>query len=159
MKPTIVRRGLLGVLVATAFSGAGAAALIGPAATAASDPCAASEVAKTAGSVATSTGDYLDAHPQINQTLTAILQQPAGQSMASLKTYFDANPKIAGDLQALSSPLAGLSTRCKLPISIPQMLGFMQGAQGQGGFPGLPAVPSAPSGPLPSPTPPSGVIR
>lgn len=145
MKTTTARHRLLGILLATALGGVAAAALIGPSATAASDPCAASEVAKTAGAVAKSTGDYLDSHPETNQAMTTILQQPAGpQSVTSMKNYFDANPKVVSDLATISEPLTGLSTQCKLPITIPQVLGFMQAAQGQGGLPGgLPALPGA----------------
>jgi len=180
MKSTTARHRPLGVLTATALGGVAAAALIGPSATAAPDPCAASEVAKTAGSVAKSTGDYLDSHPETNQAMTTILQQPAGpQSITSLKNYFDANPKVASDLQTISQPLTGLSTQCKLPITIPQVLGFVQAAQGQGGLPGglpglpgaavvgqptagtqgsapagsAPPAPLAPTGPLPGPAP------
>ena len=81
-----------------------------PSATAATDPCAASEVARTVGSVATSMGNYLDSHPETNQALTTISQQQAGpQSLAALKTYFDANPQASKDLQALQTPLMDLS--------------------------------------------------
>ncbi len=129
-----LRRGLCAVFAASAVGGAGVAALAGPSATAATDPCAASEVARTVGSVATSTGNYLDSHPQTNQALTTIAQQQAGaQSLGMLKTYFDANPQAAKDLQALQQPLASLSGRCKLPVTIPQLLGLMQAAQQQGG--------------------------
>ena len=65
-------------------------------------------MAKTVGSVATSTGTYLDAHPQTNQALTAISQQQGGpQSLVALKTYFDANPQVAKDMQTLQQPLDG----------------------------------------------------
>ena len=78
-----------------------------PSATAAPDPCAASEVAKTVGSVATSTGSYLDSHPETNQALTTISQQQAGpQSLGALKAYFDANPQAGKDMQQLQQPLA-----------------------------------------------------
>lgn len=169
---TMMRRNLFGVLTATALGGAATLALAAPSAVGASDPCAASEMARTVGSVAKSVGDYLDSHPETNQAMTNVLQEPAGpQSVNSLKSYFDANPKVAGDLQTISAPLTGLSTRCKLPISVPQMLGLMQGAQGAlpGGLPGggavpalpvagppvgtVPATPSAPTGPLPGPPP------
>src|SRR6202035_4188236 len=113
--------------------------LSAPAAVGASDPCAASEMARTISNVARSAGDYLDGHPETNQAMTTVLQQPAGpQSVNSLKSYFDANPKAASDMQTIASPLAGLSSKCQMPISIPQVLGFMQGAQG-----GLPAAPGA----------------
>ena len=101
-----------------------------PSATAAPDPCAASEVARTVGSVATSTGSYLDSHPETNQALTTISQQQAGpQSLGALKTYFDANPQAGKDMQQLQQPLVSLSGRCKLPITVPQVLGLMQAAQ------------------------------
>jgi hemophore len=135
-----MRRRLLGVLTATAMGGATAAVLLSaPSAVGASDPCAASEMARTIGNVARSAGDYLDGHPETNQAMTTVMQQPAGpQSVDSLKGYLTANPKAASDLQTIAQPLAGLSTQCKLPISLPQVLGFMQGAQGAlpGGLPG-----------------------
>jgi heme-binding protein len=131
-----MRRRLFGVLTATAMGGATAAVLLSaPSAVGASDPCAASEMARTIGNVARSAGDYLDGHPETNQAMTTVMQQPAGpQSVDSLKGYLTANPKAASDLQTIAQPLAGLSTQCKLPISLPQVLGFMQGAQG--GLPG-----------------------
>ena len=112
-------------------------------------PCAASEMARTISNVARSAGDYLDGHPETNQAMTSVLQQPAGpQSVNSLKSYFDANPKAASDLQTIASPLAGLSSRCQMPISLPQVLGFMQAAQGglPGGLPGGGAAAQAVSG-------------
>jgi hemophore len=180
--PASLRRRLIGVLSGTALGGAVTVASIVPSATAAPDPCSASEMARTVGTVAKSAGDYLDKHPETNQAMTTILQQPAGpQSVSSLKSYFDAHPQVAGDLTSLSDPLTGLSTRCKLPISLPQMFGLMQGAQGAlpPGLPGLPGgaapalpvagppapgsagtLPAAPPGPAPGPavTPPT-VIR
>ena len=129
-----LRRGLYAVFAASAAGGVAVAALAVPSATAATDPCAASELARTIGSVAMSTGTYLDAHPQTNQALTTISQQQAGpQSLASVKSYFDANPGVAKDMQQLQQPLVSLSTRCRLPISLPQLMGLMQAAQQQGG--------------------------
>ncbi|MBO0865064.1 MAG: hemophore, partial [Mycobacterium sp.] len=163
-----LRHRLVGVLSATGLGVAVTVALIAPSATAAPDPCSASEMARTVGSVAKSAGDYLDGHPATNQAMTTILQQPAGpESVTSLKSYFEANPQVAGDLQTIAQPLTGLSTKCKLPVSVPQMLGLMQQAQGglPGGLPGAaPAQPvggapgngsagtaPAPKGPLPGP--------
>ncbi len=141
-----LRRGLYTVFAASAAGGAMVAALTVPSATAASDPCAASEVARTVGSVATSTGNYLDSHPETNQALTTISQQQGGpQSLGALKNYFDANPQVGKDMQQLQQPLVSLSGRCKLPLTIPQLMGLMQAAQQQGS--GLPS--SLPAG-LPS---------
>jgi heme-binding protein len=131
---TPLRRSLAAVFAASIAGGAAVAALAVPAAIAAGDPCAASEIARTVGSVATSTGTYLDSHPQTNQALTTISQQQAGpQSLGAIKNYFDANPQAGKDMQALQQPLVNLSTRCKLPISLPQLMGLMQAAQQQGG--------------------------
>jgi hemophore len=160
-----LRRSLSAAFAASALGSAGVAALIAPSATAAQDPCAASEVAKTVGSVVTSTGNYLDAHPETNQALTTISQQQAGpQSLGAVKAYFDANPQVSKDMQALQSPLTVLSARCKLPVTLPQLLGLMQAAQQQGaalpgGLPGgLPTAQtvgspaaSVPAQPLPAP--------
>jgi hemophore len=161
-----LRRSLYAVFAASAAGGAAALALAVnpvPSATAATDPCAASELARTFGSVATSTGNYLDTHPQTNQALTTISQQQAGpQSLGAIKSYFDANPQAAKDMQQLQQPLVNLTARCKLPVSLPQLMGLMQAAQQQGGaLPGgLPgalqsaqtmAVPGAASPSSPSP--------
>ncbi|MET0455380.1 MAG: hemophore [Mycobacterium sp.] len=149
MTTALVRRSLGAVFAASAVGGMGGIAVAAitipgaPAATAANDPCAASEVAKTIGSVATSMGNYLDAHPQTNAALTAISKQQAGpQSVVALKTYFDANPQASKDMQALQAPLQSLSSRCSLPVTLPQLLGLLQGAQAQGGSltGGLPGV-------------------
>jgi heme-binding protein len=138
------RRRLLTALTSTGLGGATAVVLLSaPSAVGASDPCAASEMARTIGNVARSAGDYLDGHPETNQAMTsAMLQQPGPISVSSLETYFDANPKAASDIQTIASPLAGLSSRCKMPISLPQVLGFMQSAQG--------ATPGGVSGGMPS---------
>ena len=153
-----MRRGLFAVFSASAAGGAVVAALavpslpLTPSATAAPDPCAASEVAKTIGSVANSTGAYLEENPQTNQALTTISQQQGGpQSLAALKTYFDANPEVAKEMQQLQQPLTSLSGRCRLPLTLPQLTGLMQAAQQGGGLPtSLPGgLPSAQSVGLP----------
>jgi heme-binding protein len=150
-----MRRMCVAGLIGAALPSAAAltvALMAGPPATGATDPCAASEVARTIGSVAKSMGDYLDSHPQTNQAMTTMLQQQAGpQSMTSLKSYFEANPKVALDMTYIAQPLTGLSTQCKLPITIPQAMGLMQQAQGAGGLPAGPVPPST-GGTLPGPS-------
>ena len=137
--PRSLRRALFGAFAVSALGGAVTVGLLTPAATAATDPCAASQIAKTVGSVATATGGYLDAHPETNQALTTIAQLPAGpQSLAATKSYFDANPQAGKDMQQLQQPLVSLSTQCRLPITVPQLLGLVQAAQNPGT--GLPAT-------------------
>ena len=139
------RRALCAAFAVTAAGGVAVAALAAgsPSATAAQDPCAASEVAKTVGSVATSMGSYLDSHPQTNTALSTISQQQGGpQSLVALKTYFDANPQASKDMEQLQQPLVNLSTKCRLPLTLPQLMGLMQNAQG-----------ALPGGTLPGTTP------
>ena len=151
----IRRRKLAAGLIAVAVPAAAFGLMAEPHATGAADPCAASEVARTVSSVTKSLGDYLDAHPDTDNVMTSVLQQQAGpQSFDTLKSYFTANPKVALDMQTMTQPLTNLSTRCKLPISLPQAIGMMQQAQG-GGLPGLPGA--SPAG-APVAPPPSGGI-
>jgi heme-binding protein len=129
--PATLRRRLIGVLTATGLSGTAAVVLLSaPSAVGAADPCAASEVARTISNVSRSAGDYLDGHPEMNQAMTAALQQSASShSLDSLGIYLSANPKAANDLQTIALPLAGLSSRCQTPlVSLPQVLGFAQPA-------------------------------
>lgn len=142
------RRRIFAGLIAATAPCAALAVVAGPAATGATDPCAASEVARTIGSVSKSMGDYLDSHPETNQTMTSMLQQQAGpQSMTGLKSYFEANPKVAADMTSIAQPLTNLSLQCKLPISPSQAMGMMQQAQGAAG--GLPALPGSAAGASP----------
>ena len=139
MQPTNggLRRPLAAVLAAIAAGGATVAVLAVPSATAATDPCAASEVARTVGKAITSTGDYLDSHPDANQVVTGALQQPPGpQTLANLKGYFDANPKVGDDLAKITAPVTEVSDQCKLAVNLPQVLGLLQAAQAQGALPG-----------------------
>lgn len=156
MKTSMLRRSLYATVGATA-----AAVLSLPQAAAAPDPCAASQVARTVGSVGTNTGIYLEANPETDAALTAISQQEGPQSLATLKAYLDANPQVAKDLQKLQQPLTSLSGRCRLPITLPQVLSLMQAAQQQGAGAGMPAaaVPAPVSATLPNRGPLPGPYR
>jgi heme-binding protein len=144
--------GLMGAFLGTAVPCAALAITAGPPATGATDPCAASEVARTIGSVSKSMGDYLDQHPETNQAMTNTLQQQAGpQSVTTMKSYFESHPKAAADMTSIAQPLTNISTQCKLPISIPQAMGLLQAQGGAlpslpGGTPAVPPVPSVPGG-------------
>lgn len=147
----------LGAVAVLSVSGAAAALLSvpsTPSATASKDPCVASELARTVGKAVTSTGDYLDSHPDTNQVLTgALQQQPGPQTLANLKSYFDANPKVGDDLAKITAPVTEVSDQCKLAVSLPQLLGLLQAAQAQGGLPG-----GLPGGGLPVSGPSAGGV-
>ena len=78
-----------GMLLAVSVAAVGLAAPGTPAAGAAPDPCAASEIAKTVGNVAINASMYLDSHPKTNQAISlpqvlGLMQtvQPGGPSVA-----------------------------------------------------------------------------
>lgn len=159
-----VRRSLSGAGVLASLpvllGGAAAAAVLAvpsaPSATAAKDPCVASEIARTVGKAVTSTGDYLDSHPDTNQVMTgALQQQPGPQTLANLKAHFEANPKVQDDLAKIIAPVQEVSDQCKLAVSVPQVLGLLQAAQAQGGLPG--GV-GGPVNGLPVSGPPAGAV-
>lgn len=165
---TTLRRCFAGALTATAVAGAASAVTLQPTAVAAPDPCAASAVTKTVGSVAEKTSDYLDKHPETNQAFTSVMQaQSSPGSLVALKAYFDTNPAAKDDIQKLTQPLTDLAGKCQLPVSLPQMLGIMQAAQAQTGLggPGAQAVvgqpgPGAVAVPAPGPAVvPPGAVR
>ena len=139
MRSIALRRSVFPACAVTVAGGVATAALTMPAtpATAAPDPCAASQVAKTVAAVATNTSNYLAANPETDQALSTIAQQQAGRpaSLVSLKAFLDANPEVGSDMQKLQQPLTNLSGRCKLPVTIPQVLGLTQAAQQSGGVP------------------------
>ena len=165
--PHIVRLSLYAAFAACLVGGA-AAATMGvppatiavPSATAAPDPCAASEIARTIGSVSTNTGNYLDSHPATNTALTSAAQQQPPQALASLKTYFDANPQVVKDLENIQLPLTGLTGVCNLPFSVPQALQLLGAAAQNGGLPdtGALATGATPAGTLPGVTTAGGAL-
>ena len=70
----------------------------------------------------------------------------------AIKGYFDANPQAGKDLQAIQQPLTRLSTQCTMPVSLPQLLGLLQGTQSAAATTSAVAVPTG-GGPLPGPVP------
>src|SRR5262245_49421847 len=109
-------RGLLGVFAGGVFGLAVAATTAVP--TAAADPqCSASGLATTVSGVTGAAGQYLDAHPDANQALTAAGSQTPGDAEASLRTYFGTHPQEFTDLQAIARPLTELRRQCNQSVS------------------------------------------
>lgn len=135
------------------------------------DPCSASEISKTMSAVSLDTGNYLDANPDTNRALTAIAAKPGDpRAVAAVQAYFEKNPRAGRDLQLIQQPLSALSSKCGMPIAMPQMLGLVQAAQQPGAMtppsltqvgstpatPGLSIVPVV-TPPVPAATPPAPV--
>jgi hemophore-related protein len=95
----------------------GSAAIVMPVANAAPGNCSQSGIAATASSVSASTAAYLAAHPQTNQELTDIAQQPAEQADQAFQVYFDRNPQVENELQAINQPATDLSAQCGITVT------------------------------------------
>jgi heme-binding protein len=116
MSATTVRRGLYGMF-AGGLLAFGSAAIVMPVANAVPGDCTQSGIATTASSVSATTAAYLAAHPQTNQELTDIAQQPVGQSEQAFQAYFDRNPQIENELQAINQPATDLSVQCGITVT------------------------------------------
>jgi hemophore-related protein len=116
MSATTVRRGLFGMF-AGGLLALGSAAVVMPVANAAPGNCSQSGIATTASSVSASTAAYLTAHPQTNQELTDIANQPSDQAEQAYQVYFDRNPQIANELQAINQPASDLLAQCGVVVT------------------------------------------
>jgi heme-binding protein len=116
MSATTVRRGLFGMF-AGGLLALGSAAIVMPVVNAAPDNCTQSGIATTASSVSASTAAYLAAHPQTNQELTDIANQPSDAAKQAYQVYFDSNPQIANDLQAINQPATDLLPQCGVVVT------------------------------------------
>src|SRR5271166_2737992 len=94
-------RRLLAGLIAAAVPGAAIAVLAGPPATGANDPCAASEVARTIGSVSKSMGDSMDSQPVTNPSMRCKLPITIPQAMGLMQQAQGAAGGLPGGLPAL----------------------------------------------------------
>ncbi len=116
MPATVVRRSLIGVLVSCALGGAVLVATATPPATAAPDPCTASGLANVVSGVAGSAGQYLVAHPDADQALTAAGTQ-GPQAESAVKGYFVTHLQEFADLRNIAKPLTDLKTQCGATVS------------------------------------------
>ncbi|OYN81626.1 heme-binding protein [Mycolicibacterium sphagni] len=108
---SVLRRAFVGIAVSAAV------VVVVPAAPAvASDDCTASGLARTVSEVASSTADYLDAHPDVNDAFTRLKGESRPQMRADAQQYLNANPSVRADLQHLRSPLNDLAQRCGVAL-------------------------------------------
>lgn len=114
------RRGAIGMVVGGLFTGATAATIAAPVASAAPD-CSAQGVANT---VSTTTGqarDYLRAHAGANQVVTAAYHQPREQAAADIRSYFTANPTEYYELRGILAPLGDTQRQCNVAVLPPDL--------------------------------------
>jgi heme-binding protein len=84
-----------------------------PSAVAAPD-CSPGGVNATVSSAQGSAQQYLDAHPDANQVVTAAYGQPRPQAEASLRAYFTAHPQEYYDLRGILAPIGDTERQCNV---------------------------------------------
>jgi heme-binding protein len=122
--------GPFGVFASGVFGLAVAATIAVPTAAAAPGECNAAGLATTVSGVTAAAGQYLDAHPDANQALTAAGSQAPGDAEASLRSYFGSHVQEFTDLQAIARPLTDLRRQCNQSISAGQVAALLQAFAG-----------------------------
>jgi hemophore-related protein len=120
-----LRRGLVGALAATAL-GASTAAVAAPMAGAQPSNCSAAGLASTVSGVSAAAGQYLDAHPDANDAITAAGSQTPQQAEANLRTYFTGHPQQYNDLRGIAQPLSNMRTSCNTNVTGSQLSALLQ---------------------------------
>jgi hypothetical protein len=151
MQPTApVRLAFYGLFATFLVGGAATASTPGPSATAANDPCAASEIARIIGSVATNTGNYLDTHPPTNTALTAASQQQ-GRRLRDDEDILRCQPRRARTCRRSSSHDGTRRQVHRCRITFPSCCRWCR-AHSKRRAPGVPVNPPSPqtaTGPRP----------
>lgn len=121
---TVIRRGLIGAVIASALSAVAATTVALPTANAA--PCTASGLASTASGVMADAGAYLAAHPGADDVLTQAGSQPTGEAKATVQNYFLAHPGEFLDLKRIAQPLSDLRAQCGVAVSPGQLAALVE---------------------------------
>ena len=132
MSATAVRRGLFGAFATCALGGAAAATIAIPSA-GAQPGCTASDFSHVASGVLDTAGEWLDAHPEANNVLTAAGMQGAGAE-TSVRDYFVAHPQDYQELRGIAAPLIDMQHGCGAAIQ-PMQIAALYQALSQSGAP------------------------
>jgi heme-binding protein len=123
---TTVRRGLFGVFASTALGAAVAATVAVPSASGAPAPCTAAGLSNTVSGVTAAAGQYLDAHPDVNDALTRAGTQTPAAAQGSLQSFFGTHPQEFQDLRGIARPLTDLRAACNQTVSPGQVAALLQ---------------------------------
>jgi heme-binding protein len=111
-----LRRIIFGVIPSCA-----ACLIVAPTAVAAPDPCSASGLAATSSGVLNAASGYLDGHPDVNNVLTAAVNQSPADAKASVRGYFLGHVGEALELKGIAQPLLDLKGRCNAGVTPDQL--------------------------------------
>lgn len=111
---SIVARRRVAGLSAGCLLGGLTMGIIGAPSAAAAPDCSPGGVNATVSSVQGAAQQYLDAHPDANQAVTAAYGQPRPEASANLRNYFTAHPQQYYDLRGILAPIGDTERQCNV---------------------------------------------
>ena len=116
----VARRRVAGITAGCLLGGLAMGVAGAPSAAAAPD-CSPAGVNATVSSVTGAAQQYLAAHPDANQVVTAAYGQPRGQAAANLRGYFTAHPQQYTDLRGILAPIGDTERQCNATALSPEL--------------------------------------
>ena len=95
--------------------------IVGAPSAAAAPDCSPGGVNATVSSATGAAQQYLAAHPDANQVVTAAYGQPRPQAEASLRDYFTAHPQQYYDLRGILAPIGDTERQCNVSALPPNL--------------------------------------
>jgi len=118
---SVALRRVAGIGMSCLFGAMGACGLAGAPAAVAAPDCSPGGVNATVSSVTDTAQQYLAAHPDASQVVTAAYGEPRPQAESNLRTYFTAHPQEYTDLRGILAPIGDTESRCKVTALPPNL--------------------------------------
>jgi heme-binding protein len=109
----VARRRVAGISAGCLLGGM-AMGIVGAPSAAAAPDCSPDGVNATVSSVTGTAQQYLSAHLDANQVVTAAYGQPRPQAAAHLRNYFTAHPQQYNDLRGILAPIGDTERQCNV---------------------------------------------
>jgi len=114
------RRRVAGISAGCLLGGMAMGIVVAPPAAAAPD-CTPGGVNATVSSVTDTAQQYLAAHPDANQVVSAAYSQPRPQAETSLRAYFTGHPQQYNDLCSILAPIGDTERQCNVTALPPNL--------------------------------------
>ncbi|ORA83723.1 heme-binding protein [Mycobacterium malmoense] len=95
--------------------------IVGAPTAAAAPDCSPGGVNTTVSSVTGAAQQYLAAHPDANQVVTAAYGQPRPEAETNLRNYFTAHPQQYHDLRGILAPIGDTERQCNVTALPPNL--------------------------------------
>lgn len=116
----VARRRVAGISAGFLLGGLTMGAICAPSAAAAPD-CSPGGVNATVSSVQGAAQQYLAAHPDANEVVTAAYGQPRPEAASNLRSYFTAHPQQYNDLRGILAPIGDTERQCNVKALPPTL--------------------------------------